>query len=93
VVVKFEMPAAKVPIREDQTVGFDMLLEPPNFRVRSDGEEVRAPRYYRARERKQRRAQRHLSRKQKGSRNHAKARRRVAKIHERAANLRREFLN
>ena len=87
------MPTAKPPIREDQAVGFDMVLEPPNFLVRSDGEEVRAPRYYRARERKQRRAQRHLSRKQKGSRNRAKARRRVAKIHERTANLRREFLH
>src|SRR5215468_3944285 len=42
------MPTAKVPIREDQAVGFDMVLEPPNFLVRSDGEEVRAPRYYRA---------------------------------------------
>src|SRR6516162_11227394 len=43
-----------------------MVLEPPNFLVRSDGEAVRAHRYYRARERKQRRAQRHLSRKPKG---------------------------
>ena len=47
--------------------------------ARSDGEAVRAPRYYRARERKLRRAQRRLSRAQKGSRNRAKARRRVAK--------------
>jgi putative transposase len=93
VVVKFAMPAAKVPIREDQAVGYDLVLEPPNFLVRSDGEAVRAPRYYRARERKQRRAQRQLSRKSKGSRNRAKARRRVAKIHERTANLRREFLH
>ena len=69
-----------------------MVLEPPNFLVRSDGEAVRAPRY-RARERKLRRAQRRLSRAQKGSRNRAKARRRVAKIQERTANLRREFLH
>ena len=61
--------------------------------ARSDGEEVRAPRYYRVRERKQCRAQRQLSRKPKGSRNRAKARRRVAKIQERTANLRREFLH
>jgi putative transposase len=93
VVVKFEMPSAKVPIREDQAVGFDMVLEPPNFLVRSDGQEVRAPRYYRAGERKLRRAQRRLSRAQKGSRNRAKARRRVAQIHERTANLRQEFLH
>jgi hypothetical protein len=46
------MPAAKVSIREDQAVGFDMMLEPPNFLVGSDGGEVRAPRHYRARERK-----------------------------------------
>ena len=93
VVVEFAMPTAKVPIREEQAVGYDLVLEPPNFLVRSDGEAVRAPRYYRARERKQRRAQRQLSRKPKGSRNRAKARRRVAKIQERTANLRREFLH
>ena len=52
-VAEFEIPAAKVLIREDQAVGFDMVLEPPNFLVRSDGHEVRAPRYYRARERSQ----------------------------------------
>jgi putative transposase len=87
------MPAAKVPIRADQAVGFDMVLEPPNFLVGSDGEAVRAPRHYRARERKLRRAQRHLARAQKGSRHRQKARRRVAKIHERTANLRQEFLH
>jgi len=31
VVVKFAMPAAKAPIREEQAVGYDMVLEPPNF--------------------------------------------------------------
>ena len=87
------MPAAKVPIREDQAVGFDMVLESPNFLVGSDGEAVRAPRYYRARERKLRRAQRHLARAQKGSRHREKARRRVAKIHECTTNLRQEFLH
>ena len=56
VVVEFAMPAAKAPIREEQAVGYDLVLKPPNFLVRSDGEAVRAPRYYRARERKQRRA-------------------------------------
>ena len=61
-VAEFEMPAAKVPIRADQAVGFDMVLESPNFLVASDGEAVLAPRHYRARERKLRRAQRHLSR-------------------------------
>jgi hypothetical protein len=37
------MPAAQVSIRQDQAVGFDMVLEPPNFLVRSDGGAVRAP--------------------------------------------------
>ena len=58
------MPTTKVPVREPEAVGFDMVLEPPNFLVGSDGGEVPAPRYYRARERKLRRAQKHLSRKQ-----------------------------
>ena len=42
-VAEFEIPAAKAPIREDQLVGFDMVLEPPHFLVRSDGEEVARP--------------------------------------------------
>ena len=45
-VAEFEMPAAKVPIRADQAVGFDIVLEPPNILVGSDGEAVRAPRHY-----------------------------------------------
>ena len=77
------MPAAKVSIRQDQAVGFGMVPEPPNFLVGSDGGAVRARRHYRARERKLRRAQRHLSRARQGSRNRQKARRRVAQIQER----------
>jgi hypothetical protein len=77
-VAEFAMPAAKVSIRQEQAVGFDRVLEPPNFLVGSDGGAVRAPRHYRARERKLRRAQRHLSRARQGSRNREKARRRVA---------------
>jgi hypothetical protein len=46
-VVEFQMPTTKVPVREPEAVGFDMVLEPPNFLVGSDGGEVRAPRYYR----------------------------------------------
>ena len=92
-VAEFAMPAAKVSIRPDQAVGFDMVLEPPHFLVGSDGGEVGAPRHYRARERKLRRAQRQLSRARQGSRNREKARRRVAQIQERTANLRQEFLH
>ena len=92
-VAEFEMLAAKVSIREDQAVGFDRVLEPPNFLVDSQGGEIPAPRFYRARERKLRRAQKHLSLARRDSRNRAKARRRVAKIHERTAHLRQEFLH
>ena len=87
------MAAAQVSIRQDQAVGFDMVLEPPNFLVGSDGGAVRAPRHYRVRERKLRRAQRQLSPARQGSRNREKARRRVAQIQERSANLRQEFLH
>jgi putative transposase len=92
VVVKV-MPAAKLPIREDQAVGFDTVLEPPNFLVGSDSGEISAPRFYRARERKLRREQKHLSRTRRDSRNRSQARRRVAQIHERTAKLRQEFLH
>jgi putative transposase len=92
-VVEFEIPTTKVPVREEEAVGFDMVLEPPNFLVDSRGGAVPAPRYYRARERKLRRAQKHLSRTKRDSRNRTKARRRVAKIHERTANLRQDFLH
>ena len=95
-VVEFDMPESKVPVREDQTVGFDMVLQPPNFLTGFDGTsapEISAPRFYRTRERKLRRAQRKLSRRKLGSRNRSKARKHVAKVHERTANLRRDFLH
>ena len=70
-----------------------MVLEPPHFLVRSDGEEVRAPRYDRARERKLRRAQAtSLARPKRAAATAPKPRRRVAQIQERTANLRQEFL-
>ena len=90
-VVEFEMPTTKVPVRQREAVGFDMVLEPPNFLVDSEGGEVPAPRYYRAREQKLRRAQKQLSRTKPNSRNRAKARRRVARIQERTAHLRQDF--
>ena len=79
--------------RMEPTVLEAMVLEPPNFLVDSLGGEVTAPRYYRARERKLRRAQKHLPRTKRDSRNRRKARRRVAKIHVRTANLRQDFLH
>jgi putative transposase len=92
-VVEFEMSDAKVRVSEDQTIGYDMVLQPPNLLVGSDGSEIPAPRYFRARERKLRRAQRRLSRRKLGSRNRSKARKQVAKVHERTANLRQDFLH
>jgi len=95
-VVEFDIPDAKVPVEQDQTVGFDMVLQPPNFLAGFDGSsapEVPAPRFYRARERKLRRAQRKLSRRNLGSRNRSRARRRLAKVHERTSNLRQNFLH
>ena len=79
--VEFEVPTTKAPVREEEAVGFDIVLQPPNFLVDSEGGEIPAPRFYRARERKLRRAQKHLSRARHDSRNRGKARRRVAKIH------------
>ncbi|HXW92202.1 MAG TPA: RNA-guided endonuclease TnpB family protein, partial [Terriglobales bacterium] len=92
-VVEFALPESKVAVREEEAIGFDLVLAPPNFLVGSDGSEVRAPRYYRAGQRKLRRAQRRLSRARPGSRNRARARLRVAQVHHRTANLRQEFLH
>jgi len=92
-VSEFDMPDAKVPVEEDKTIGYDMVLEPPNFLAGSEGSEIPAPRYFRARERKLRRAQRRLSRRKLNSRNRAKARKQVARVHERTANLRQNFLH
>ena len=91
--VEFEIPDAKVPVRQDRAIGYDMVLQPPSFLVGSDGSEIPAPRYFRARERKLRRAQRKLARAKRDSCNRAKARRRVAQVHERTANLRQNFLH
>ena len=92
-VTEFEMPDAKVPVVEDQTVGFDLVLQPPNFLVSSEGTEIPAPRYFRARERKLRRASRTLSRRKLNSRNRAKARKQLARVHERTVHLRQNFLH
>jgi putative transposase len=92
-VAEFRMPAAKVSIREEKVVGWDAVLQPPNYLVGSDGSEVRAPRCYRRMERKLGREQRHLSRSKKGSHNRNQAKLRVARMQERVANLRKEFVH
>jgi putative transposase len=63
-------------------IGIDLGLE--SFLVRSDGDVVEPPRYYR-------KAQKILSRRKKGSRGRCKARERVAKLHEKIASQRRDF--
>jgi len=63
----------------DHEVGIDLGFA--RLAVTSDGEVIANPRFYRAAERKLKRAQRALSRTRKGSANRVKARRRVAVIH------------
>jgi putative transposase len=63
----------------DRDVGIDLGLA--SLAVTSDGEVIANPRFYRAAQRRLRRAQRVLSRRRKGSANRAKARHRVAVVH------------
>jgi putative transposase len=63
----------------DREIGVDLGLN--SLVVTSDGETVANPRFYRAAQRRLRRAQRVLSRRQEGSANRAKARHRVAVVH------------
>jgi putative transposase len=91
-VAEFEMPAAKVPIREEKVVELDAVLQPPNYLVASDGSAVPGPRCYRKMERKLRRAQRHLSRCKQRSHNRSQAKLRAARVQERVANLGKEFV-
>ena len=70
----------------DREVGVDLGLA--SLAVTSDGEVVANPRFYRAAQRRLRRAQRVLSRRRKGSANRAKARRRVAVVHRKVRDAR-----
>ncbi len=80
-VAETEMAAVALPLpSEERTVGVDMGLK--DAIVTSDGERVAAPRFYRAAQRKLRRAQRSMSRKVTGSNNRAKARATVARVHQ-----------
>ncbi len=63
----------------DREVGIDLGLT--SLVVTSDGEVVTNPRFYRAAQRRLRRAQRVVSRRKKGSANRVKARHRVAVLH------------
>ncbi len=70
----------------DREVGIDLGIT--SLVVTSDGEAVTNPRFYRAAQRRLRRAQRVLSRRQQGSANRAKARHRVAVLHRRVRDAR-----
>ena len=70
----------------DREVGVDLGLA--SLAVTSDGEVITNPRFYRAAQRRLRRAHRALSRKKKGSANRAKARHRVAVMHRKVRDTR-----
>ncbi len=70
----------------DREVGVDLGLN--SLVVTSDGEASGNPRFYRAAQRRLRRAQRVLSRRQKGSANRARARHRVAVVHRKVRDAR-----
>jgi putative transposase len=70
----------------DREVGVDLGLT--SLAVTSDGEVIANPRFYRAAQRRLRRAQRVLSRKHNGSANRAKARHRVAVVHRKVRDAR-----
>jgi len=89
-VAAVEMPLVALPApAPERTVGVDLGLK--DAVVTSEGERVAAPRFYRAAQRKLRRAQRAFSRTVKGSNNRAKARARVACVHQKIANKRNDF--
>ncbi len=89
---EFEMPDVPLqPARADNVIGIDLGLK--DFAVLSNGERIAPPKYYRAAQKKLRRAQRKVSRRQLGSKNRDKAKRQVAVIHRAIANKRQDFLH
>ena len=88
----FGMPDLPLPpARAENVIGVDLGLK--DFAVLSNGERITPPKYYRAAQKKLRRAQRKHSRRQLGSKNRDKARHQVAKIHRQIANKRQDFLH
>lgn len=75
----------------DAETGIDLGLK--EFAVLYGGRVIASPRFFKAMERKLKRAQRALSRKVKGSVNREKARLAVAKVHERIRHRRDDWLN
>ena len=70
----------------DREIGIDLGLN--SLVVTSDGEVIGNPRFYRAAQRRLRRAQRVLSRRKNGSANRARARHRVAVVHRKVRDAR-----
>jgi transposase len=80
-----ERPAMPLPAC-DREVGIDLGLA--SLVITSDGEAIANPRFYRAAQRRLRRAQRALSRSRKDSANRARARHRVAVVHRKVRDAR-----
>ena len=79
------------PLPENQdAVGIDLGTN-PHFLVTSDGEMIRAPRYFSKAQAQLATAQRNLARKKRGSNRRKQARRRVARLHRKIANQRKDF--
>jgi putative transposase len=91
-VAAFTMPDLVPPMPDaEQTIGIDVGLK--DFAVLSNREREPAPRFYRAGQRKLRRAQRAFSRRKNGSNRKAKAKNQVTRVHQKIANRRGDFLH
>ena len=75
----------------DREVGFDLGLK--DFVVTSDGEKIKAPKFFRKAERKLKSSQRASCKKKKGSANYYKNKKQVAVLHKKISNQRGDFLN
>ena len=91
-VAEFQMPDTALPVYDPaRVVGVDLGLK--EFAVLSNGERIPAPKFFRKRERKLRRAQRMLSGREKGSARRLKAKRGVSLVQAKTANQRKDFLH
>lgn len=75
----------------DAAVGLDLGLK--SYLTTSDAVTVENPKYYRAKQRKLKRAHKKLSRCDKGSNNRAKAKTKLARVYEQVSNQREDFLH
>jgi putative transposase len=90
-VTRHEMPDVQPELNSDNIIGIDFGLD--SFISLSDGQKVKAPKFYRKANQKIKLASRRLSRKQKGSRNRSKAKLRLAKTHSKIKQQRSDFLH